>query len=106
MLHLLQVNITEDELLIAAVDDCGSVTAGKDIADRSCPELSEDCRLSTKSHLLLVCECPGGGDNEVEETPISQGTQKIVCPFKFCHQDTPGYDLPAQVLPGDLLQAG
>ena len=48
---LLEIDITEDQLLITTVNDCRSVTAGEDITDRASPELPEYSWLGSKSNL-------------------------------------------------------
>ena len=103
VLHLLQVDVTEHQLLVAAVYDCGAVTASEHVADCASPELPEDCGLSAQSHLLLLCQSPGCADHEVEETAVTESAQEVVGTLELGYQDAPGDDLPAQVLLGDLL---
>ena len=54
VLDLLEVDITEDKLLVAAVDDGGSVAAGEHVAHGPGPELSEDGGLGAQHYSLLV----------------------------------------------------
>ena len=52
--YLLQVDVAEDQLLVAAVDDGGPVAAGEHVAHGAGAELAEDGGLSPEDHLLLV----------------------------------------------------
>lgn len=55
---LLKVDITEHQLLVAAVDDRWSVAAREHVAHGASPELSEDGGLGAQDHLLLVRQVP------------------------------------------------
>ena len=51
MLDLLEIDVAEHQLLVAAVDDGGPVTAGENVTHGSGPELPQNCGLSTKNYL-------------------------------------------------------
>ena len=63
---LLKVDITEHQLLVAAVDDGGSVTAGEHVAHGAGAELAEDDGLRREDHLLLVRQVSRLVDNKVK----------------------------------------
>lgn len=56
VVHLLQVDVGEDQLVVAAVDDGGAVRAGEHIGGGQGAESPQDCGLSAKGHLLTVTQ--------------------------------------------------
>ena len=51
MLDLLEVDVAEHQLLVAAVDDGGPVAAGEHVTHGSRPELPQNCGLSAENYL-------------------------------------------------------
>ena len=93
MLHLLQVHVREDQLLVGAVDDRGSVGAGEHVRDGAGPELAEHGGLGAQGHLLLVTEGARGSDDEVEQTPVPQGAEEVLGALELGREDGPGCDI-------------
>lgn len=56
VVHLLQVDIGEDQLVVTAVDDGGAVRAGKHIGGGQRAESPQDGGLGPKGHLLPVTQ--------------------------------------------------
>ena len=53
VLDLLEVDVAEHQLLVAAVDDGGPVAAGEHVTHGSHPELPQNCGLSAENYLKL-----------------------------------------------------
>lgn len=54
VIHFLQVDIREDQFVVAGVDDGRSVGAGEHIGCGERAEGAQNCRLSAESHLLTL----------------------------------------------------
>ena len=54
VLHLLEVHVTEHQLLVAAVDHGGPVATREHVANGSCSELPQNCRLGPENNLECV----------------------------------------------------
>ena len=56
VVHLLEVDVGEDQLVVAAVDDSGPVRASEDVGGGKRTESPQHCGLRAQSHLLAVTQ--------------------------------------------------
>jgi len=54
VVHLLQVDVREDELVVAGVDHGRPIRAGKHVRCGQGTERAQHCRLGAQGYLLLV----------------------------------------------------
>lgn len=92
--HLILIHIAVQQLLIAAVNDCGPVTCSKYVGGAAAAKSPQGDGLGPQAERFAVVQHPClWSEGEAGEAAISQGTQEVLHALEVGQQNAAGDDL-------------